>query len=223
MKLSTLTARLMEAVPSRNNVPSALQYQQCVKDAVSDFSRRAPVQRISTVHVVHGTAEYDLPDDFIKLYKVVSQFSTGPGVLNTPNGLVPFLIDTPEKISVSGARLLFYPTPAYTLDREVWYGAAYRMVESEGDNEDGDYQDLTDDLAAIVMKKAQALALIILANKATQEAWSYSFGDESVTKTGLARDMREQAALHEAQYTEDVKRFVGQRIVRGGPSATFRA
>jgi hypothetical protein len=217
MRLSTLTARLMEAVPERSGVPSALQYQQCVEDAVSDFSRRAPVQKISAVHVVSGTAAYALPADFIKMYKVVSLLTRGPGVLNTHGGLVPFLIGTTEKISVSGARLLIFPTPAYTLDREMWYGAAHRL------DEHGDYPDLTDDLAAIVLKKAQALALLVLANKATQEAWSYSFGDESVTKTGLARDIREQAALHEEQYAADVKQFVGQRIVRGSSSPTFSA
>jgi hypothetical protein len=213
--LNLLSSRLQAAVSARNGVPSSEQYEQCVRDAVADFSRRAPMQKVITINVTSGTASYALPADFVKMIRFASALNTQAGVLNTSAGLIPVSGAFKERVMMQGGSLVLSPTPTYTMERELWYMAGLVLNSSNA------YADMTDTVAAIVMKKAQALALTLQANRATQEAWSYTIGDESVTKTQLAAQIREQAQALDGEYLAAVEAYIGLANSRGDVAGTF--
>lgn len=211
--LSVLVARLTADVPSRNDVPSSEQYQRAVEDAVADYSQRKSLRRSFDLDVVSGTAAYDLPDDFLRLIDLEGWPSTGSddGVMITTTGIVPVSASYTETIEVEDGTLTIDPTPAYTLTRKMLYAAAHVLDGND------DYPLMTEADAAVILLRAQALALRMLANAAVQEAWKYSEGDESVDKTAMAKAMQEQAKILDDQYLADLKRAVGS-IIRAYPS-----
>ena len=73
--LSALVSRLQSDVPARNDLPSSAQYEQAIKDAVSDYSGRRPLRKLTTLSIVSGTSTYDLPDDFLKVIRLESLLS----------------------------------------------------------------------------------------------------------------------------------------------------
>ena len=213
--LSTLSSRLQGDVAARNSVPSSTQYEQCVRDAVADFSRRAPMQKVTTIAVVSGTASYALPADFMKIIRFALALNVQAGILNTASGIIPVAGTFKERVMVQGNALVIYPTPLYTMTRELWYMAGYVLDSSYS------YPDLTDEAASIVMLKARAEAMGLQANDAAKESWSYTIGDESVTKTNLGPQMREQVKAVETQYLAAVSKYIGQGIARGEAPSTF--
>lgn len=215
--LSTMISRLQSDVAARNGLPSSTQYEQCVKDAVADFSRRAPMQKVATINVVSGTAGYALPDGFSKLLRFTGALNPQTGVLNTAAGLIPVDASFKERVMVQGAQLVIYPTPAYTMARDLWYAAAYVLDVTNV------YADMTDEAAAIVMLKAQALALMLQAHQAAKEGWLYSIGDESVSKVSLPENLRNASKFADAQYLESVRTYIGQIGLRGDAPGTFSA
>jgi hypothetical protein len=205
VSLSSLISRLQSAVPARNNVPSVVQYEYAVKDAVGDFSKRAPIRKETTLSFVSGVATYSLPDDFLSLVAVISQGIYGDVILGD-SGIVPVSASSlRERYSVAGLSLTVYPTPTYSASRTVQYAAKYAL--GEGDI----YADLTDENAAVVLLKAQAIALDAQANVAAQEAWQYAIGDESVNKTGLVAALRAQAQEFESKYAAATAGTSGKR------------
>lgn len=207
--LSEMVARLQDDVTARNGVPSEGQYETCVRDAVTDFNRRAPMEKVATINVVSGTASYALPVDFSKIIRFAIQANPRSGVLYTSDGIVPVSHSFKERVMVNGMFLVISPTPAYTMARELWYMAAHVLDESES------YQDMLADVAGIVHLKAQSKALTLQANKATQESWSYTMGDESITKTQLSDKFREQAKALNDEYLTAVAAYVGPANLRG--------
>jgi len=190
--LADLVDRLEAAVPARDGTPSAAQYQRAVKDAVADYSRRAPMIVEAELEILSGTERYTLPADFIRLISLAS-LSSPNGVLVTPAGLVPVPMQTSERASVRGLTLVFYPTPEYSLTRAYRYAAAHVL------DEDDEYPYLTDEQASTALIMAQSLALIYQANKVVGDAWQYGIGDQRVNKERLAGEIRAQAdALREA-------------------------
>lgn len=191
VSLSTLVSRLTSLVPARDSVPSTAQYQQAVKDAVADFSARAPMNKVAALSIVSGTATYDLPSDFLRVVDVQSLLNPS-GVIITSGGIVPVSADYTERWMVAGRTITFYPTPTYTVTRDVWYAAGHVLSITDT------YESLTDEDAATALLEAQSLALMIKANKAADDAWSYSIGDERVSKEKLAEALRAQAKeLHD--------------------------
>jgi len=212
-----LISRLQSDVAARNSVPSSAQYEQAVRDAVADFSRRAPMQKVVTINVVSGTASYALPSGFSKMIRFTGALNPQTGVLNTAAGLIPVDASFKEHVMVQGAQLVIYPTPLYTMARDLWYAAAYVLDGSSA------YADMTDEVAAIVMLKAQALALMLQAHQAAKEGWLYSIGDESVSKVSLPDNLRNESKLADAQYLEAVRTYIGQVGLRGEATSTFTA
>jgi len=210
--LSVLVARLMADVPSRNGAPSSSQYQRAVEDSVADYSQRKSLRRSSDLDVVAGTAAYTLPDDFLRLIELEGWPSTGSddGVMITTTGIVPVAASYTETIEIEDGTLTITPTPTYTLTRRMLYAAGHVLVAN-------DYPLMTESDAAVILLRAQALALRILANAAVQEAWKYAEGDESVDKTAMAKAMQEQAKILDDQYQADLKRAVGP-LIRASPS-----
>jgi hypothetical protein len=166
--LTSLVARLTADVPAVAGVPSASQYEQAVKDAVADLSRRASVPRVALLTIVAGTASYSLPSDFQRLIRLAQigvlvpyqppalswgEYPQG-GTLVTPQGLVPFSGSYREQITVTGATLTIYPTPTTSADRQLVYAAGDAL------NDAGDaYDTLTEDRASIALLLAKATCL----------------------------------------------------------------
>ena len=198
ISLSSLVSRLQSDVPARNSVPSAEQYERAVTEAVADFSQRAPMEKVSSVSVVNGTAAYTLPADFVKLIGLESLVNAS-GVLITDSGLVPVSSSFSERLMVNGTTLTIYPTPTYTMARDLWYMAGYIL------DDDAAYADMSEAEAALVMMLATAKALGWQANAAALEAWNYQIGDERVSKERLAEALRSQAQDFERRYYETVR------------------
>lgn len=189
--LSDLVTRLQADVPADNGVPSTAQYEQAVKDAVADFSRRTGRIKIGTLEIVAGTATYTLPADFQKLIDVLS-FQFG-GTLVTDR-LIPMdanFID--EKFVVTDGQIRIYPTPGYTMDRDYRYKAGWALVN-------GTFAELGGLEEDIVMLKAQSLALEKQANVPSSGINKYSFGAVSVDKGSESSETRANAEKRQAQY-----------------------
>lgn len=202
---SSLVSRLQSAVAARNGVPSEAQYSQAVKDAVSDYSRRNPLRRVGTLSIVPGQAAYDLPADFCKMIRLLS-LTSPQGIINTPSGLIPVDANWSEKWTVTGRKITFYPTPTYSLARDFEYAATYLLGSSAGQEA---YTDMTEEVEALVLMKAQAITMMLQASAAAREAWSYQIGDERVSKEKLSSELRAQANEIEAQYIVAVSMQIG--------------
>ncbi len=205
--LAEMTARLSNDVPARDNVPTSEQYQNCVTEAVADYSRRNPMRKLVDVEVTSGTASYDLPDDFLAMITFESARQYEDSLIGD-EGIIPMDDDYQERVSIAGTTLTIYPTPTYSQDRELWYSAGYVL-------DSGEYDDLTDSDVGVIMLFAQAKALRLQANKAASDAWQYKIGDESVNKEKLASALREQADALEEQYRAEVVTIGGAGIARG--------
>jgi hypothetical protein len=200
--LSSLVIQLQGDVPARDGVPSTTQYMQAVKDAVADFSRLAPMQRVVTLSMVSGTATYDLPTDFIKAVRVAS-LTNPSGVIIASQGIIPVSADYNERWMVAGRKITFYPTPTYSIARDVWYAAGHVLDAQDA------YPDLTGEDAALVMIKARAIALTLKGNKAADDAWNYAIGDERVSKEKLSAELYARAGALDAQYLASVHSKIG--------------
>lgn len=200
--LSALVSRLQADVPQRNSVPTSTQYENAVTGAVADFSRRRPLRRRYELPVVSGTASYAMPSDFVRLIELPKLGQLTHDVI-VGTTLIPTAGMYDESVTVEGQTLTIAPTPTYTLTRPLWYAAMHVLNESDA------YPYLTGPEVELVMLRAQASALMALANAAALESWKYSLGDESVDKTALAKALMEQAKAAQMQYMEEMRRAVG--------------
>ena len=209
LTLAALVSRLQADVPQRGSVPSATQYADCVKDAVADYSRRRPMLRRATIDVRSGVAEYGLPDDF---WQLVSFQVWGPssGVMVTDGGLVPLPGDFREEWEILGRTLVLHPTPGYTMSgRVLRYLAVHvpSVVEGEGDEEDVElYAYLTREDEAIFAKRAQALALGLIANTMATKVADTAVRDVRETRSAPLKEVREQIQALEAEYEAKLER-----------------
>lgn len=197
--------RLQADVPARDGVPTSDQYQQAILDAVVDFNNRATRQKVATIQIVSGQASYAMPADFWKYIRMT--WRTARDVIISPEGLIPLSpFQPPDHHTITGLTLTFYPTPQYTVPRDLWYGAGHVLSTVD---EAQVYAEMLPQEQNIIHLRAQYLALMKLANIATQQAWSYNLGAEGVNKTVLADKIREQAKELQADYEARVKAWVG--------------
>jgi len=201
--LASLVSRLQIDVPVRHDVPTTAQYEQAVKDAVRDYSRRRPMERVATVEVTSGVADYALPADFVRLIALVGLPET-EGVIHTPSGLVPMAESPREYWTIAGAVLTLHPTPQYNVTRQVRYAAGHILTE-------GAYPDLTDDDVSILMLKAQSLVLRAQARAAAivGQMVEYQIGDERVKRESAASALTTAAKMAEADYEMALVRAIG--------------
>lgn len=210
--LASLVARLTADVPAVSGVPSASQYEQAVKDAVADLSRRASVTRVATLAVVAGTASYDLPTDFQKLIRLAAIGVPYPlessyrdygayqgGTIVTPAGLVPFSGSYREQITITGNQLTIYPTPTSSASRQLVYAAGDAL------NDDGDaYPTLTEDRASIALLLASATCLDRIASSPGGQASKIAGLGYTIDQGAAAASSRAQAGDLRAQYLASV-------------------
>ena len=208
--LTEFVARLQSDVPADNSVPSTAQYQQAVKDAVADFSRRTGRVKIGTLNVISGTATYNLPADFQKMIELLT--ISVSGTLITPNGLIPMDANfSDEKFTIYNQTITFYPTPTYTMDRDFRYKAGW-VLSVDTFLEMGTLEE------DIVMLKAQSLALTKQANVPASGLNKYSFGAVSVDKSGESDGTRANAERREREYLDAVDSYNGRAMLIGDSS-----
>jgi hypothetical protein len=215
VSLASLVSDLQADVPARDSVPSADQYERCVKRAVADYGARRPTKRVTTLSIVNGTATYDLPDDFHDLVKLES-LTHRDGIINSGDGLIPVSSTYTEEYSITGRQITFWPTPSYSLSRDMWYLATHVLDDSD------EYPYLLDEDAEIILLLAQAKALRLQANAVAGDAWKYDFGDERVDKTGQPESLRKQAKLLEQEYQEALSGAIGTKAIRADYNAAGR-
>lgn len=200
-----LVDRLRENVPARDSVPSDMQYEQAIRDAIADYSTRAPLRKIVTLSIVSGQADYTLPADFLYVIRFASLL-TREHLLNTAGGLIPVSTGYEERYTIAGLTLTIIPTPNYAATRELEYSAGY-VASVDGDAITYDAITATD--AARIMLKAQAIALIWQANAQARYAMSHQIGDERVNKEKIAAELRAQALLLDVQYDRAIQQRTG--------------
>lgn len=191
--LSDLKTLLQSEVPAVNSVPSSAQYEQAIKDAVQDFSRRCGRKKMGELSIVSGTATYALANDFLKL--IWLEAITGvDGVIVSSGGLIPTAAEWEEIYTIVGGQITFTPAPTYTMDREYSYKAAWIL-------DGGSYTTMGDEEAQIVMLKAKAIA------KAKQRQASsssgtmgYSFGAVKVDKSSGVEDLKAEVVSLNDEY-----------------------
>ncbi|MGD9729962.1 MAG: hypothetical protein AB7R40_22195 [Nitrospiraceae bacterium] len=211
VSLATLEARLTALVPALNGVPA--DYEQLAKDAVDQLSTDVPMTKMMQLAVVSGTAAYDLPADFRFLISLEG-IRRPDGIIIGNSGLIPVSSTWEEYYDVEGNRIVFTPTPTYSLSRAVRYGAGHVLDGSEI------YPRLTENGARIALLYGQHLALMAQANTVAPAGWKYQIGDEMVDKSGQAGKLREQADGLLKQYQSAVKPLKGYGM-QGAAHGTY--
>lgn len=206
--LADLVTRIQADIPQQNSIPTDDQYEQAILSAVADYGARRPLRRSYTLPVAAGTATYAMPDDFLALIEL-PPLATAENDVIAGATLIPTagMYGRQERVWVEHQALTISPTPQYTLDRILWYAAAHEL----DDNSEYPYMTAAD--VELVMLRAQAILLNLLANQGALQAWSYRLGDESVDKRGIAAALRAQAADLQAQYEQAVATAVGPVIL----------
>ena len=200
VRVAELSQQLQSLVPRDGSKPTADDYEVCIRQAINDYSQRRPIQRQTTLDIVSGTASYTLPDDFMKFVKIARPGGTDTAFV-TGEGIIPLSTSGwDEEAEIVGQTITFYPTPAYNWsDRRLWY-LAFHL---EGDQ--GTFTTLTTIDASIFMKKAESLALLLLANVKAPTAQEYRLQSLSERREGPVQQLRKQAEACDKQYLEYIK------------------
>lgn len=212
--LSELVSKLELDVPAEDGVPSTVQYENAVKDAIADFSEQCGLEQIGTLNIVSGTASYDLPADFLKLIRLTAL--GGEGVLFSTNSQIIPLSGSSwcEKHTIRNGQITFYPIPRYSIAREFAYKAAWIGTdiepESSGGEADIEYETLGEREARIVLLKAKALASTKKANAQAGSAIKYSFGAVSEDLGGVSEASQKDAKTFEDEYLDACSQYNGQ-------------
>lgn len=197
ISLASLVLLLESKVPMSNGCPE--DYGTLVEDAIDRFSADAPLIRMADLSIRKGVAAYNLPVDFLFLIELMGVYSAG-STLVTDSGLIPVGDGYCERYELVEGQIVFAPTPALTMTRQLRYAAKHLLT-------DGVYPSLTRNGARIALIYAQHLALNEQANPASGKGWKYSFGDESVDKSMLGKGIATQAAVHLANYEKEIKLY----------------
>jgi len=204
--LADMISQLQEDVPAVSGVPSDAQYERAIKDAVREFSRRCGVCKNGTLDVISGTAAYALPADFLELIEIDNPYEPENQVMITTTGIIPFSSLNPfeEDYTIQNGSITFFPVPTYTMTRYIEYKSAWTLV-------DGSYL-LTEDEAQIVMMKAKQLCFDKLANASIGQGFSYTVGNMSVNKSGVADGYSKRLYELQGEFLQACERYNGAVI-----------
>lgn len=200
VSLTELTARLSAYVPAKNNIPA--DYTQLVEDAVNQLGVDVPIISSITLSILHGVAEYTLPDDFVHIIDFPTPVTFG-NVAITDSGIVPFNQSFSELYFVEGQTLRFDPAPGYSSSRLMRYAAMHVL------DTNNTYPRMSINAGRIALLYGQYLVLMAQANVAQQNAWSYKIGDEAVDKKGQGAALLEAAKQQLDAYERAIKPFKG--------------
>lgn len=214
MLLSDLVAILSDEVPQSGGVPTSAQYEQAIKDAVTDFSRRCGREKLATLNIVSGTATYDLPADFLTLIMLES-FSSLDGVIVSSAGIIPLEREWNEEYTIRNRQITFFPTPTYNMARDFAYKAAWVLTTADEDYGVQEYATLTDDEAQIVLLKAQGIAISKKASALQGSTMSYSLGAVKVDKGGAVENYTKQEYALHGEYVQACNQYNGASLLGG--------
>ena len=215
--LSDLVERLAADVPAEDSVPSNTQYEKAVQDAVRDFSERCGLVQIAELSIVPGTATYDLPADYLKMIALES-FASADGVLISAQGLIPISANWEEQHTIRNGQITFYPTPTFTMAREMRYKAAWIGTDIEAEESvaaDTDYETMGEREARVVLLKAQANALGKQSNALSGQTLKYSLGAVSVDKGSTVDEKRKKVDSFNSDYLAACEKYNGQVAMQG--------
>ena len=209
--LADLVAELESQVPAVDGVPTDAQYEQAIKDAVADFSRRCGLVKIDSISVVAGTATYALPDDFLKMISLDALVGSG-GVIVSAGGLIPVPMEWEETWTIANKSITFYPTPTYALTRYFRYKSAWIL------NEAGDeYETLGDNEKDIVMMKAKGFSYEKIGNSlASDGSLKYSFGAVSEDLSGSVESYQKRIYAAHGEYAKACEDYNGASLFANG-------
>ena len=183
IKKDDLISELRNLFPNTDFDMTGISLGDAIDVALIDWSLDHRVQVPFYFYTAVGVTEYVLPLGF-KCVKVHT----------LANELVDFETD-------SMAIYLSNVTRVELLKAKCWVDIAPN---------DQDVITYLDDVGAkIILKKAQSLVLLNMANKAAQDAWKFTLADQSVDKTGLAGSFRNQALAIENEYKQLSQKFTG--------------
>jgi len=207
--LASLVTILQSEVPAVNSVPTTAQYQQAIKDAALEFSRRCGIGKWAQLLIVSGTATYDLPPDFMSMV-VLASLTGVDGVLISSTGIIPLATDFSEAHSIINKQITFTPTPTYSMTRDYKYKAGWALT---GESDSETFSTMGDDEARIVLIKARAFAIEKRANAlASSGGIKYSLGAVSVDKGGGVDSLSKMAFTLHGQFVEACDRYNGAYI-----------
>ncbi len=212
IKFDDLVANLMADVPAKDDQPTPPQYQKAVRQAVNTLNHNYGRLLFVEIEVVSGTAEYDLPADFVRKVRFDSITETaypGSNVTLSSGRIIRLCTGlTPEKIIINGSKLVIFPTPEYSMTRTLWYRAGH-VLEANDDSEQA-YLHMTPQEADAVHLKAKANAYRLIAAVASaNEGWSYQIGDFKVDKTKLGETLRKTATDLDNEFVTAVAGLIG--------------
>jgi hypothetical protein len=198
--LARLILALTEEVPAMNSVPTANQYEQAIREAVLDFSRRCGLVKIGSLAIISGTATYSLATDFLKM--IALDALTGIDGVIVADKLIPVSKDFEEEYTIVNKQITFYPTPQYTMTR--YYRYKMQWVATAGD-----YTTLGEDEQQIVLLLAKSKCLMKIANEQAGDNIKYSFGAVSEDLGGASDTSRKNANDAEREYVEACEAYNG--------------
>lgn len=216
--LAALVAQLQGYVPASGGTPSSAQYEQAIKDAVSNFNDRVGFKRRASLSIVDNTSTYTLPADFLKVIELVTLPSNGMVTIIGSNLMLgsPGQSGLKEEWEILNRQITFYPTPGYTGTRYLWYKAGHVLDESAA------YPNMDDADAGLIMLKARALSLRLKADQAST-GLAYRFGDVQVQKQST--DDQTKATNMEKDYDDAIEKRIGvigsRSEYRAGDVAAF--
>jgi hypothetical protein len=215
VRLFDLLHELEGLVPAQDGTPSTAQYLNQVKDAAVALSHKAGMKKLFEFNVVSGTAEYTLPDDFLKLIKFEELTGQYPGLLVQESGLVPLnTLAVTNQCVIAGRTLTIVPTPTYSLTRYLWYKAGHVLTRDEDDREV--YEDMTYEVSRLVLAKATASAWRVVGGRvARDQAWKYQIGDVMIDKTNLTKSLSGWISDLDKEFESRVKDYLGNTGMRG--------
>ena len=206
-KLSEIVTKVMEIVPAVDDVPTAGQYQQSVRDAALDFSRRCGLTKFGELSIVSGTATYSLPDDFMKLIMLES-LSNPDGLIISDGGLIPVSANWEERYVIVNKQITFKPTPAYSLTRDYQYKSAWIFDSGTDPN----LLDAGDEEINIIVLEATALCFQKQANASAGAMTQYSLGAVSVKLGDSSANQSGDAETNEKKYLAACEHYNGTRL-----------
>ena len=116
--------------------------------------------------------------------------------------LIPISANWEEQHTIRNGQITFYPTPTFTMARELRYKAAW--IESN------DYETLGEREARIVLLKAQSIAIGKQANALSGQTLKYSLGAVSVDKGSTVDEKRRKVDSFDDEYLAACQKYNGQ-------------
>ena len=203
--LDDLVALLQQEVPAVDSVPSEAQYEQAIKDAAMDFSRRCGLMKFGELSIVSGTATYALPNDFQKLVTLESLVGVD-GVIISNSGIIPVSANWDETFVIVNKQITFKPTPTYSLTRDFKYKSAWIFDGSE------ELLDAGDEEIRIILLKAAAICFEKQSNASAGAMTRYSFGAVSVEMGSASASQASDQSTKEKQYEAACEQYNGARL-----------